>query len=77
MDTILPGARVRVFDYRLYQDDVSTPRSETMQPATVVARYGKRSQYDTRWIYSDLVDVEFDHRTGISHGHFTDYVEVL
>lgn len=76
MDT-LPGARVLVFDHLLYRDDVSTPRSFTMRPATVVARYGKRSQYNPSWIYPDLVDVLFDHRPNVSHGHFTDYVEAL
>ena len=37
---IMPGDRVIVFDSSLFKDDVSTPLSHTMRPATVVCRYG-------------------------------------
>lgn len=75
MNELFPGDRVLVFDSLLYKDDKSTPLSITMRPATIVARYG-RKDYDwesrKNWVYSDLIDVEFDHRPGkISHGHFT------
>ena len=38
----IPGDRILVFDHRLFKDDVSTPLSVTMQPATIVRRYGKK-----------------------------------
>lgn len=63
---LLPGDRVKVFDPLLYKDDVSTPLSRTMRPATIVKRYGLSRDYP------DLLDVEFDHRPGvISRAHFT------
>jgi len=79
---ILPGDRVLVFDYLLYKDDVKTPLSFTLRPATVVRRYGElATRYPisemTLGPYPDLVDVRFDHRDRISRGHFTDGVELL
>jgi len=74
--TILPGSRVNVFDPLLYINDVKTPLSHTVRPATVVCRYGKYSM-NARYRYPDLVDVKFDHRPRISHGHFTDCVEKI
>ncbi len=82
---IYPGSRVMVFDHRLYRDDVSTPLSVTMEPATVVCRYGRKWEghlgcFDDwlSWNYSDLVDVRFDHRPWeISKGHFTEGVTEL
>jgi len=69
--TFWPGTRVRVFDSRLYINDKKTPLSFTMKPATVVKWYGYRSSYNTNWIYSDCVDVRFDHRKEVSKEHFT------
>jgi len=79
---IMPGDRVKVFDYSLFEDDVITPLAVTVKPATVVCRYGKKVYYPISmsgpWYYPDLVDVLFDHRPEhISHGHFTNGVEVL
>lgn len=78
---IWPGTRVMVFDHTLFKDDVSTPLSFTVRPATVVCRYGRKTKPDfmteTGWIYPDLVDVKFDHDGRISHGHFTDGVKLL
>ena len=72
---ILPGARVRVFDPKLFIDDKSTPISFTIRKATVVCRYGKDSSDLGLGKYDDLVDVIFDHRPKeISHGHFTNAV---
>lgn len=76
---ILPGSRVLVFDSGLYQDDVSTPLSITMKPATVVCRYGVSAEH-THGLgnYPDLVDVKFDHKPMfVSRGHFTDGVEEM
>jgi hypothetical protein len=73
----MPGDRVKVFDHWLYKDDRETPLSVTVKEATVIRRYGKRSEYSGH-IYPDLVDVEFDHRPGEeSRGHFTSGVEKL
>ncbi len=79
MNDILPGDRVMAFDPFLFKDDVSTPLSYTVRPATVVARYGYKTSYDgVECIYDDLVDVQFDHRPEqISHGHFTRGVEEI
>jgi len=68
----MPGDRIMIFDPRLFDDDVSTPISYTVRPATVVCRYGTvANQLST--IYPDLIDVKFDHRPeSISKGHFTD-----
>ena len=79
---ILPGDRVMVFDARLFVDDVKTPLSMTMQPATVLRRYGFRSipipSCDLpSWIYEDVVDVKFDRDGRESKGHFTSYVEEI
>jgi hypothetical protein len=89
---ILPGTRVNVFDPRLFVDDVTTPPSHTMQPATVLRRYGKKVishsnvAYDDHggsygepdvWTYPDLVDVVFDHDGRESNGHFTRGVEAI
>jgi hypothetical protein len=66
---LMPGDRVFVFDHRLFKDDSSTPLSMTMKPATIIRRYGERK---SGIIYEDLVDVLFDHRSGIeSKAHFT------
>lgn len=71
-----PGTRVRVFDTRLYKDDVSTPPSTTMRAATVKRWYGYRSQH--HGVYENQIDIEFDHRPGeVSRGHFANGVEVL
>jgi hypothetical protein len=69
----LPGDRVLCFDNRLYVDDRRTPPSVTIKPATVVQRYGRRSEH-FGWTDGDLVDVRFDHDGRISRGHFTDSV---
>jgi hypothetical protein len=70
------GSRVRVFDSLLFVDDIKTPLSFTMRNGTVVKRYGiAKSSLGYR--YNDLVDVLFDHRTDVSHGHFTNMIELL
>lgn len=74
---ILPGVKVKVFDYRLFIDDKKTPLSLTMQLATVIRRYGKRSEYNPSWIYPDLVDIVFDRDGKESKGHFTDYITIV
>lgn len=71
-----PGTRVKVFNTRVYRDDVTTPLSMTMQPATVIAWYGRRSWHE-EWIYPSMIDVQFDSDPRVSHGHFTEFVEVL
>lgn len=90
---IMPGDRVLAYDYRQFVNDKVTPARSLMLPATVVKRYGTKykvpgteswnpytgepidgPQY---WLYPDLVDVQFDHMTTISHGHFTNGVEVV
>jgi len=70
---ILPGSRVTIFDPLLFKDDLSTPPSITIKPATVVRRYGFRSIHNPERIYPDCIDVVFDHRPGkVSHGHFVE-----
>lgn len=57
------GDKVKVFDHLLFKDDISTPLSYTIRPATVVRVYS--SGYG-----ETLVDVEFKHRSGTSKAHF-------
>jgi hypothetical protein len=72
---IQENSRVLVFDPRLYKDDIETPPSMTFKPATVVCRYGMK---DKDIIYSDLVDVLFDHRPEeVSKCHFTSGIEEI
>ena len=68
--TFYPGTRVMVFDMHLYKNDIETPFSVTMKPATVLRWYGKRSNFGG-WTDGDLIDVKFDHRAEESRGHFT------
>jgi hypothetical protein len=82
MSDIMPGDRVLVFDWRLFKDDISTPLSVTMKPATVVCRYGALKQtYLSGDLelgpYPDLCDVKFDHREEVSKGHFTSRITKL
>jgi len=76
----MPGDKAKVFDWGLFKDDITTPKSITMQSATVVCRYGKKSKtidQEGYWLYPDLVDVRFDYRPElVSHGHFTNGIEV-
>jgi len=77
-----PGTRVIVFDNLLYRDDVSTPLSVTMKPATVVRHYGKvEEKYScdlSLGPYTSMVDVVFDHRPEReSRGHFTYGIQLL
>ena len=90
---ILPGSRVMVFDPCLFVDDIKTPSTHTIRPATVICRYGERVTYShnvcyddfgnqfgepEEWEYPDLIDVVFDHALGrISHGHFTNGVSEM
>jgi hypothetical protein len=79
MKVFYPGDRVMVFDHLLHKDDVSTPLSHTVRPATVVRWYGKTVRYpgnEEDCIYPSLIDVRFDHR-GLSNGHFTDHVKKI
>jgi hypothetical protein len=79
----MPGDRVKVFDHRLFVDDIKTPLFMTMQPATVVRRYGiPDKKYPICGIslgpYPDVVDVVFDREPDReSKGHFTNGVEIL
>ena len=79
---ITEGSRVLVFDHLLFRDDKSTPLSVTMRPATVLRRYGYRTEWrnahgeSVRWTYPDCIDVVFDHGVE-SRGHFTESVEEL
>ncbi len=72
--TFYPGTRVKVFDSSLYIDDVKTPLSMTMKPATVVKWYGESKEgIDGAPVrrYEDMIDVIFDHKPErISEGHF-------
>lgn len=75
MKQIMPGSRVKVFDHRLFIDDVRTPLGYTMRKATVISRYGCEGTFGR---YPDLIDVRFDYRPDeISHGHFTEMVEMI
>lgn len=78
---IMPGSRVKVFDNRLFKNDVDTPLSVTMKEATVIQRYGSLAIHypsGTLGPYPDLIDVRFDHRPEtISKGHFTDFAKEL
>lgn len=80
-DSIAEGARVIVFDPRLYVDDARTPLSVTMQPATVLRRYLKSWRRDISrgpvMGYDDVVDVRFDHDGRESRAHFTSYLKKL
>lgn len=71
---IIPGAKVLVFDSSVFVDDVTTPLSVTMRPATVLRRYGCKSKHFGR--YSDLLSVRFDDGS-ISCGHFIEGVELI
>jgi hypothetical protein len=76
MKKLFPGARVRVFDAKLFRNDRSTPLSMTMQRATVVRWYGQlEMRYSdglTFGPYDSLIDVVFDHDGRLSRGHFAD-----
>lgn len=78
------GARIMVFDHLLFKDDVTTPLSVTVKPATVIRRYECTSPYFG--FYPDCVDVKFDHirfshlkgdEKYISKGHFTRDVKII
>ena len=82
-NNILPGTRVMVFDAKLFIDDIKTPLSMTVQPATVIKRYGVVSEWMEKEYgreaarYPDLVDVIFDHDGRESRGHFTNGIQIL
>lgn len=82
MDTIYPVSRVFVYYNRGFKNDIETPYSMLMKPATVIRRYGKKFFIpycmDFPWYYPDSVDVIFDHdQENISCGHFTTGVEMI
>lgn len=59
------GENVKVFDPRLFIDDIKTPLSLTMQPATVLKIYRSEDGY------GDMVmDVRFHYDNQESKGHF-------
>lgn len=74
MTNYFPGTRLKVFDSRLFKDDVSTPLSLTMRNAAVVRWYGECAK-----TYGDVVlgpcpslmDVVFDGETRVSKSHIT------
>jgi hypothetical protein len=75
-----PGTRVMVFDSMLFRDDITTPLSMTVQPATVLRWYGRRAcKVLGSYPYESLIDVRFDHDGRESKGHFAEslYVEVI
>ena len=79
---IMPGDKVLVWDKHYDKDMTATVvcryGSWTMSHINVCYDdYGNRYGEPDRWLYPDLVDVEFDHRKGISHGHFTNGVSVV
>ncbi len=64
-----PGTRLMVFDNTLFRNDIDTPLSVTMKPATVTCWYGYRDKQFG--LYPNMVDVLFDHRSErVSRGHF-------
>ena len=78
------GARVLIFDHLLFKNDIDTPLSMTIKPATVIRRYEYTSPYFG--LYPDLVDVRFDHirvphfkgeERYISKGHFTKEIDII
>jgi len=74
---IMPGTQVKVFDSRIFKNDVDTPLSMTMRLATVIRRYGYICSV-FGWIYPDVIDVIFDGEPGrISKAHFTECVQTL
>ena len=67
------GSRVKVFDGSLFEDDITTPLSVTMQSATVKRLYWEKGEFGRK-----LADVEFEYRPGeISRGHFVDLIELI
>lgn len=89
---IMPGDRVLAYDYFSFKNDKDTPWHILMLPATVTRRYGliyitwQDVCYDDygrqygepdRWLYPDLVDLQFDHMDRESKGHFTNGVSVV
>lgn len=68
---------MKVFDHRLYIDDISTPLSITMKKATVIRVY--QVDKDTGYRYSSPVgDVKFDYRPNeISKRHFINSMEEI
>lgn len=83
MNTYFPGTRVKVFDSRIYKDDISTPLSVTIKSATVVRWYGRLQQRfsdgSTLGPYPSLIDVIFDGETTESKAHFANntYVDII
>ena len=58
-----------VFDNTLFKNDVDTPLSVTMKPATVTCWYGYRDKQFG--IYANMVDVLFDQKPErVSRSHF-------
>ena len=49
------GSRVKVFDGRLFEDNITTPLSVTMQSATVKRLYWEKGEFGRK-----LADVEFE-----------------
>jgi hypothetical protein len=75
LTTFFPGTRVMVFDSRRFVDDVKTPLSMTMRPATVVCWYGRRAHKVLGgYTYPSLIDIVFDGEETVSRGHFTDHL---
>ena len=81
LDQIWPGTRVMFFDPLLFENDIKTPLSMTVKPATVVSRYGKLKEIIGDSVYGpydDCIDLKFDHRPDlISEGHFINYVHAI
>jgi len=78
------GARVLAFDNLLFKNDIDTPLSVTIKPATVIRRYEYLSSHLV--FFPDCIDLRFDHKRishlrgeekYISRGHFTEGIDVL
>ena len=75
---IMPGVDVRVYDSALYINDILTPAHTLLKKAKVIKRYAEKVMIYGEWhYYPDLVDVEFQHRPGVSRAHFTHLVEFI
>ena len=64
------GDHVKVFDSRLFVDDVKTPLSVTMKAAVITKIYNLQE-------YNTVCDVIFDHDNRKSKGHFISLIQAL
>jgi len=80
---IVPGDKVMAYDPWAFGREGYYNHKGAFRPATVVLRYGFISPTMERWYgreaakYPDCVDLVFDHDKRLSHGHFTEDVELI